>query len=99
MLLPRLADWSAFLEQVLLTISIHDWDNRTHGEYYMEEMVSTPMVVSRLLGPLSMFAPMADTSWTHNYVIQTVLTLDLTNLQLPTLPITHSTPFLSDNSL
>ena len=25
----------------------------------------TPVVVRRLLGPLSMFGPMAGTSWTH----------------------------------
>ena len=27
----------------------------------------TPVVVRRLIGPLSMFGPMAGTSWTYSY--------------------------------
>ena len=37
-LLPGLVDWSAFLEQVLPTLYIQDWDNGIHGGYYMEGM-------------------------------------------------------------
>ena len=31
--LPGLADWSAILVQVLLTMRSHDWDNGAHGGY------------------------------------------------------------------
>ena len=67
--LPGLTDWSAFLEQVLLTMLVHDCDNRTHGGHYMEVMSLkfTPVVVRCLIDPLSMFGPMAGTSWTHSY--------------------------------
>ena len=46
----------------------------------------TLVVVRHLIGPPSMFGPMAETSWTHSYIVQTVLTESLTHLQLPTLP-------------
>ena len=36
------------------------------------------VMVRCLLGPLSMFGPMAGTSWIHSYVVQTVLTECLT---------------------
>ena len=42
----------------------------------------TPLIVKRLLGYLSMFGPIADTSW----IVQTVLTEALTHLHLPTHP-------------
>ena len=39
-----------------------------HGGHYMEGMglKLTPVVVRCRLGPLSIFDPIADTSWTHN---------------------------------
>ena len=36
----------------------------------------TPVTVRHLLGHLSMFGLMAGTSWTHSYIVQTVLTND-----------------------
>ena len=55
--LPGLADWCAFLEWVLLTILIHDWDNETHGGHYMEgmDLKLTPVPMRHLLGPLSIW--------------------------------------------
>ena len=44
-----------------------------------------PVIVRYLLGTLSMFGPMAGTSWTHN-LVQTALMEGLTCIQLPTLP-------------
>ena len=47
----------------------------------------TPVVVRCLLSPLSMFGPMAGTSWIHTVAsIKLVLTEGITHLQLPTQP-------------
>ena len=61
MVLPDLADWSAFLEQVLLTLESHNSGNRTIGGHYMEGMglKFTPVIVRCLLSPLSMFRSIA----------------------------------------
>ena len=63
-----LADWSTFLERVLPTMWIHNWNSGTHGGYYMEGMglKLTSVVVRHLLSPLSMIETMDGTSWTHN---------------------------------
>ena len=56
------------------------------------DLILTPAIVRRCLGPLTMFGlyALADTFWTHRYVVQTVPTKGLTFLLLPTLP--HHTP-------
>ena len=66
--LPGLVDWSTSLHRVLLTLSIHDWDNETHGGCYMEGMglKFTPVIGRHLLRHSSMFGPMAGTSGTHS---------------------------------
>ena len=46
-----------------------------------------PVVVRHLLGPLSMFEPMAGTSWTHSYIVQTVL-MELPQAAHPPSPLT-----------
>ena len=43
-------------------------------------LIFTPVLVRRLL------------SWTHSYVLQTVLLEGTTHLRLPTCPHTHPTP-------
>ena len=65
--LSGLVDWSAFLERLLPTLSIQDWDNGTHGGRYMEGMgvKFTPGIGGRLLRHSSVFGPMAGTSGTH----------------------------------
>ena len=57
MALPsQLADWSAFLEQISLTMSSHKSDNEAHGGHYMKGMglKMTPVVVRHLLGHLGL---------------------------------------------
>ena len=65
--LSGFVDWSAFLEQLLPTLLIHDWDNGTHGGRYMEGMGMkfTPGIGGRLLCHSSVFGPMTGTSGTH----------------------------------
>ena len=50
--LAGLADWSAFLGLVLLTMSIHVWDNGAHGGHQMGGfgVIFTPVLVTCLLG-------------------------------------------------
>ena len=66
--LPDLIDWCGFLEQLLPTLQIYDWDNETHGGRYMESMglKFTPVIGRRLLYHSSMFGPMDGTSGTHS---------------------------------
>ena len=54
--LTGLADWSAFLELVLLTMWSHKWDDGAYGGHYMEGMglIFTPVLVRCLLGPLGL---------------------------------------------
>ena len=63
-----LVDWSAFLEQLLPTLYIHDWDNGTHGGRYMEGMgvKFTTGIGGRLLRHSGVFGPIADTFGTHS---------------------------------
>ena len=65
--LTGLADWSAYLELVLLTMSSHDWDNGAHGGHQMGGMslIFTPVLVTHLLGPPGLSGLTISTSWTH----------------------------------
>ena len=85
--LSGLVDWSAFLERLLPTLYIHDWDNGTHGGRYMEGMgvKFTPGIGGRMLRHSSEFGHMAGTSGTQ--LVQTVLTDGLARLRLPTHPL------------
>ena len=50
-----------------------------------------PVVVTHILGRLSMFVPMAGTSWTHSQSKQSYLRVWLASGCLPS-PTTHSPP-------
>ena len=67
--LLSLADYYAFLEWIVLTMSSHDWDNRAHGGHYKKDMSLklTPVIVRCLFGTLGMSGPMAGASCTRNY--------------------------------
>ena len=80
----RLVDWSAFLEQVLLTLWIRNWDIGSNGGHYIEGMglKFTPVIGRSLLGHSSMFRHFWDP-----YLVQTVLTEGLTHIRIPTYPL------------
>ena len=65
--LTGLADWSAFLKLVLLTMWSHNWDSEAYGGHHMGGMglIFTPALVRHLLGPLGLSRLMTSTSWTH----------------------------------
>ena len=88
-------DWLvSFPEWFCSIMWTHNWDNMTHGGHYMENMchIFTPVVMRHLLGPISMFGPMAGTSWTHSYSKQSYVTKGQFNLPSAAHPLLPPTP-------
>ena len=60
----------------------------------MEDMGQkfSPVIASHILSPLSMFGPMAGTSWTHSYSLNST-NRGFSPLPATPFPTTHPTPY------
>ena len=57
-------------------------------------LIFTPVLVTYVLGPLGLSGPMTRTSWTHGYVLQTVILKGRTSCGYPPTPIPPTRPLL-----